>query len=330
MLDNQIWLDQVQEDIIEPERKIIDPHHHLWEHEPFPYRLEDLWRDTDSGHNIVKTVFIECNSSYWQDGKDYLRPVGETEYVVKQAARAKKATNKALICGIVAFADLTSPHLDEILDAHQNIGGALFKGIRHAGAYDPQKETLSILNSQPAGLFSQENFRQGVRRLGERGLSYDSWHYHHQNQDFIALARACPETIFVIDHFGTPLGVGRFKDKREEVFSAWQKDMAELATCPNVYAKLGGLAMRDNGFYFHKQEAPPSSDALIEKQKNYYHHTIECFGANRCMFESNFPVDRLSLSYAIYWNAMKKIARAYSEEEKDALFYKTAARVYKL
>lgn len=330
MINNQPWLDQVQEKPLDPERLIIDPHHHLWEVGDFLYRLEDLWRDTDSGHRIVKTVFIECSSNYWNDAPEHLRPVGETEYVAANAKRSAENKDRATIDGIVAFADLTSPHLDEILDAHKEKGGGLFKGIRQAGAYDQDKKTLSILNAQPSDLFQREDFRAGLNRLGERGLTYDSWHYHHQNDDFIALAHACPDTTFIIDHFGTPLGVGRFKDKKEQIFPVWQTQMEKLAACPNVYAKLGGLAMRDNGFYFHKKEKPPSSDELVEKQGHYYHHMIKVFGAARCMFESNFPVDRLSLSYNIYWNAMKKIAAAYNTAEQDSLFYNTAQKVYSL
>ena len=195
---------------------------------------------------------------------------------------------------------------------------------------DPHPEDLAIPGSAPRGLYKDAAFRAGLERLGARGLSYDTWHYHHQNRDFIELARAVGDTILVLDHFGTPLGVGRFAGKRQEIFETWQEDMAELAKCPNVFAKLGGLAMIDNGFEWHKRKQPPSSDEFVEAQAPYYHHMIKCFGAQRCMFESNFPVDRLSLSYHVLWNALKKIARAYSEDEQNQLFSQTAQQVYKL
>ena len=134
----------------------------------------------------------------------------------------------------------------------------------------------------------------------------------------------------ILDHFGTPLGVGRYRDRREEIFQAWKGDIAEIARCPNVFAKLGGLAMPDNGFGWDRRERPPSSDEFAEAQRRYYLHTIECFGPERCMLESNFPVDKLSLSYQVLWNGLKKIVGDFSNDEKDALFYGTAARVYRL
>ena len=173
----------------------------------------------------------------------------------------------------------------------------------------------------PEHLYEDPAFRAGVRRLGERGLTYDTWHYHHQNPAYLELARAVPETTFVLDHFGTPLGVGRFADKRDEIFDQWRLDVAEIAGCPNVVAKLGGLAMPDNGFPWVGAERPPTSDEVLALQGRYYEHMIECFGPERCMFESNFPVDRYSLSYAVFWNACKKLVAGYAPDERDALFF---------
>lgn len=179
-------------------------------------------------------------------------------------------------------------------------------------------------------LFQREDFRQGVRMLGSRGLTYESWHYHYQNKDYIQLAKAVPDTVIILDHFGTPLGVGSYMGKREEIFREWKKDMVELAKCDNVVAKLGGLAMPDNGFGWHLRELPPTSDEFVEAQRAYYLHTIECFGPDRCMFESNFPVDRLSISYHVLWNGFKKMVADFSESEKEAMFSGTASRVYSL
>jgi predicted TIM-barrel fold metal-dependent hydrolase len=179
-------------------------------------------------------------------------------------------------------------------------------------------------------LYEKPEFRRGMKRLGALGLSYDTWHYHHQNQAFAALARAVPETTMVLDHFGTPLGVGRFAGKREEIFAQWKRDIEDIARCPNVVAKLGGLAMPDNGFGWDKRDRPASSDELCEAQRRYYLHAIDCFGPERCMFESNFPVDKRSIGYRVLWNALKKIAAGFSENEKHAMFYGTAARVYRL
>jgi predicted TIM-barrel fold metal-dependent hydrolase len=169
-----------------------------------------------------------------------------------------------------------------------------------------------------------------VRTLGRRGLTYDSWHYFYQNTELAELARAAPETTVVLDHFGTPLGVGPYANRRKEIFEEWKKGIAEAATCPNVVAKLGGMAMPDNGFGWNERERPPTSDEFVEAQRPYYLHTIECFGPERCMFESNFPVDRLSISYAVLYNGLKKIASAFSDAEQDAMFSGTARRVYRL
>ncbi len=330
MWKNDEWLGQQTEEIIDPGQQIDDPHHHLWHQAATLYDLEDLWADTGSGHNIAQTVFVECGSSYRETGPDHLKPIGETEYVAERAKRSADAEGQATISGIVARADLDHPDLDDILDAHTEAGGNLFKGIRHAGAHAHHPELLSIPGGAPADLYQRPAFRAGVARLGERGLSYDTWHYHYQNRDFLDLAKAVPDTTMVLDHFGTPLGVGPYEDQREEIFAAWKDDVAAIAECPNVVAKIGGLAMPDNGFGWNTRATPPSSDEFAEAQSRYYLHMIACFGPDRCMFESNFPVDRLSISYPVLWNGLKKIASGFTRSEKDAMFAGTAKRVYRL
>ena len=326
------WLDQVQEEIIDPEREIIDPHHHLWRGRWFDYLLEDLWADTGSGHNVTKTVFIQCRAEYRTAGPEHLKPVGETEFVAEIAQQSQKGSEtQARIAGIIAHANLTlGDVVEEILDAHEDAGRGLFRGIRHAGAREENPDALMIQGLGEKGLFDREDFRQGVRLLGRRGLTYESWHYHHQIRSFTTMAKAVPDTVIILDHFGTPLGVGPYAGRRDEIFQEWKKDIAELAKCENVYAKLGGMAMPDNGFGWHLRAVPPTSDELVKAQKEYYLHTIECFGPNRCMFESNFPVDRLSISYHVVWNGFKKIVAEFSEDEKDMMFSDTATRVYNL
>ena len=330
MSDHEAWLGQVTEQIIDPDRPIVDPHHHLWRRANWMYTLDELWADTGSGHNITHTVFLECGASYHKQGPEHLRPIGETEFVADIAEASRSDPDQATIAAIVARADLSHPQLDTILDAHVTAGQGLFRGIRHAGARDPHPEALSIPGQAPEGLYADDNFRRGVTRLGERGFSFDTWHYHHQNLAFRDLARAVPDTIMVLDHFGTPLGVGPYAGQRESIYDQWRRDIEAIAECPNVYAKLGGLAMPDNGFGWDKAASPPSSDEFVEAQARYYHHTIECFGAQRCMFESNFPVDRMSLSYHVLWNALKKIAARYDEAAQTAMFSGTATQVYKL
>jgi predicted TIM-barrel fold metal-dependent hydrolase len=276
-------------------------------------------------------VFIECRAQYREDGPDHLKPIGETDFVARIARASRDGGGGAVIAGFVGHADLRlGSLLREVLAAHEQAAGGLFRGIRHAGARDPNPQALSIPGRAPEGLYADANFRQGVALLGELGYSFDTWHYHHQNTAFAELARAVPGTTMVLDHFGTPLGVGTYADQREAIFEAWRKDIAAIAGCPNVVAKIGGLAMPDNGFGWDRRDRPASSDELVAAQARYYHHTIECFGPARCMFESNFPVDRRSLPYNVYWNAMKKIAARYSADEQQAMFHDTAAKVYKL
>jgi len=332
MSDHQQWLDQVREEIIDPARPIIDPHHHLWRESRlgWPYLLEDLRADTGGGHNIVKTVFLECHAEYLSEGPEHLRPVGETTFVAG-IAEASAASDGAEIAGIVSRADLRlGAQLDEVLDAHEQAGGGRFRGIRHAGACTPDPTGMLIPGGAPKGLYADEAFRAGVRRLGERGYTYDTWHYHFQNEDFAQVARAAPDTTMILDHFGTPLGVGAWAGKRDAIFDEWKKGVEAVAACDNVVAKLGGLAMPDNGFGWNGRDRPPTSDEFVEAQRPYYLHMIELFGPERCMFESNFPVDRLSLSYPVLWNGLKKIAAGFSEDEKQLLFHDTAARIYGL
>ena len=327
------WLDQVREEIIDPARPIIDPHHHLWTDAGgrTPYLLAQLWSDTGAGHNIEKTVFIECRTSYRADGPEHLKPLGETEFVARIARASRDGGGGAVIAGFVGHADLRQgASLADMLKQHADIAGGIFRGIRHSGARDPHPEALSIPGRGAEGLYADANFRTGVKLLGTLGYTYDTWHYHHQNPAFADLARNVPGTTLILDHFGTPLGVGAYAGQRDAIFETWKRDIAAIAACPNVIAKLGGLAMPDNGFGWDKRDRPATSDELVAAQARYYHHTIECFGPQRCMFESNFPVDRRSLPYASYWNAMKKIAARYSADEQQAMFYGTAQRIYKL
>jgi predicted TIM-barrel fold metal-dependent hydrolase len=268
---------------------------------------------------------MECHSGYRTDGPPEFACIGETEFVARASARSN-----GLIAGIVGHADLRLANLDAVLDAHEEAGKGLFRGIRDALSRADPADGLMIAGGAPEGLYADPAFRAGVARLGARGLTYDSWHYHFQNREFLELARAVPGTTMVLDHFGTPVGVGRYADHRDEIFDAWKRDIAELARCDNVVAKLGGMAMPDNGFGWHVAERPPTSDEFVAAQGRYYAHMIECFGADRCMFESNFPVDRMSLSYRVLWNGLKKIASGCSPSERDALFASTSTRVYRV
>ena len=333
MAGNPEWLAKVTEAALDPALPIIDPHHHLWVHPGSRYELEELLADTSQGHNIRATVFVECKAMYRADGPEHLKPVGETEYVNGIAAKsASGGFGEMRACaGIVGFADLRlGSAVDEVLEAHIAAAPARFRGIRHASAFDASPEVRPSHTNPPEGLLGHTDFREGFRRLAKYNLTFDAWLYHRQIPELTALARANPETTIIFDHFGGPIGIGPYEGKRSEIFAQWKKDVAELASCPNVVAKLGGINMAVNGYGWHKRDLPPTSDELVAATRDWYLHSIDVFGPSRCMFESNFPVDKLSCSYGVVWNAFKKIASGFTADEKKQLFHDTAARVYRI
>jgi len=345
------------EDILEPELAIVDPHHHLWDRRAAlaaskedaaarhgflrvvdmraRYLLDELLADTGSGHKVVATVFVECRSMWRAEGAHELRPVGETEFVNGVAAMCASGTyGHTLACaGIVGHADLRLPPatLDTVLEAHIAAGGGRFRGIRHSGSHHDDPAVLGPLHGRvAAGLYATPEFRAGFARLAAHGLSFDAWVLEPQLPEVVELARAFPDTTIVLDHVGTPLGIGSHQGRREERFEAWRKNMRALAECPNVNVKLGGLAMVFCGFPSFLSDPAAPSEQLAREWRPYIDECIEAFGAERCMFESNFPVDFGSCSYATLWNAFKRIAADRSADQKQRLFSGTAARVYRL
>ena len=320
------------EEILEPQLPIVDPHHHLWDHPQSRYLLDELLADTGSGHHVTATVFVECMSMYRADGPDEMKPVGETEFVNGVAAMSASGRYGAtrVAAAIVGFADLTlGERVGAVLDAHL-AASPRFRGIRHAAGWDASDEVRNSHTKPPRGLFLESGFRRGFAELGRRGLSFEAWLYHPQLADLVGLAKAFPETTIVLDHFGGPLGIGPYAGKRAEIFQEWKSAIRSVADCPNVVAKLGGLVMPLNGFGLHKRAAPVTSSELSDLTREWYLHTIDVFGPARCMFESNFPVDKVSCSYRVLWNSFKRIAAAFSPAEKAAMFSGTATRVYRL
>ena len=320
------------EEILEPQLPIVDPHHHLWDHAQSRYLLDELLADTGSGHHVTATVFVECMSMYRADGPDAMKPVGETEFVNGVAAMSASGRYGAtrVAAAIVGFADLTlGERVGAVLDAHL-AASPRFRGIRHAAGWDASDEVRNSHTKPPRGLFLESGFRRGFAELGRRGLSFEAWLYHPQLADLVGLAKAFPETTIVLDHFGGPLGIGPYAGKRAEIFQSWKSAIRSVADCPNVVAKLGGLVMPLNGFGLHKRAAPVTSSELSDLTREWYLHAIDVFGPARCMFESNFPVDKVSCSYRVLWNSFKRIAAAFSSAEKAAMFSGTATRVYRL
>jgi len=320
------------EEVLEPQLPIVDPHHHLWDHPQNRYLLDELLADTGSGHHITTTVFVECMSMYRADGPDEMKPVGETEFVNGVAAMSASGRYGAtrVAAAIVSFADLTlGERVGAVLDAHL-AASPRFRGIRHAAGWDASDDVRNSHTKPPRGLFLESGFRRGFAELGRRGLSFEAWLYHPQLADLVDLAKAFPETTIVLDHFGGPLGIGPYAGKRAEIFQDWKRAIRNVADCPNVVAKLGGLVMPLNGFGLHKRAEPVTSVELSDLTREWYLHAIDAFGPARCMFESNFPVDKVSCSYRVLWNSFKRIAATSSAAEKAAMFSGTATRVYRL
>ena len=326
------WLAQVQEEILDPDLPICDPHHHLWDHEDNPYLLPELLADTGSGHNVVSTVFVECSSMYRAAGLEALKPVGETEFVNGVAAMTASGRYGDIraCAGIVSFADLTlGAAVGTVLDEHMRLSPR-FRGIRHAAGWDASEDIRNSHTRPPQHLYLDETFRAGFAELAPRGLSFDAWLYHPQIPELTDLARAFPETTIIFDHFGGPLGIGPYAGRGDAIFERWCLDAAELARCPNVYAKLGGVVMPINGYGWHRRVTPATSAEIVAATGRYHRKAIELFGPERCMFESNFPVDKQSCSYHVLWNAFKKIAAEHSRADRGWLFHDTALEAYRL
>jgi predicted TIM-barrel fold metal-dependent hydrolase len=266
-------------------------------------------------------------------GAEEMRPVGETEFVNGVAAMsASGGYGKTKVCaGIVGHADLQlGSRVQAVLEAHIRAGGGRFRGIRHITAFDADKTLMNPAYAPPPGLLADATFREGFSRLAPLNLTFDAWLYHPQIDELTALAQAFPDTRIVLNHVGGPLAIGVYAGKRDEVFAKWSASVRALAKCPNVFVKLGGMAMRINGFDFHEKADPPASETLAAAWRPYVETCIEAFGASRGMFESNFPVDKGSYAYAPFWNACKILARGAGAAEKTDLFSATAARFYRL
>jgi predicted TIM-barrel fold metal-dependent hydrolase len=331
---DEAWLaNQPPEPILEPDLPIIDTHHHLWDRNGHRYFLPEFLADVATGHNVVATVFLECHSMYRATGPAEMRPVGETEFVAGQAAMSASGMYgpTRVAAGIVGFADLTlGDRVEPVLEAHLRAGGGRFRGVRHSAAWDASPV---IGNSQTADgphLYQRADFRAGLARLSRLGLSLDAWVFHPQLADVVDLARAHPDATIILGHVGGPLGYGPYAGKQKEVFEAWKAPMTELARCPNVALKLGGMMMRLAAYDYRTQPKPPTSTELAALWRPYIETGITLFGADRCLFESNFPVDKMGIGWAGLWNALKRIAAGASAAEKQALFSGTARRAYRL
>ena len=317
----------------DPARPIVDPHHHLWDRGGQRYLVEEMAEDIASGHNIIATVYVDCRSMYRAHGPEAFRPVGEVEFANGVAAMsASGGYGPAAICaGIVSHVNLLLGEAARpVLEAEIAAGQGRFRGIRHSSAWDADANVAGMYAKRPKGLLLDATFRKGFACLAPLGLSFDAWLFHPQIGELTELARAFPDTRIVLDHCGGPIGIGSYANRRDEIFPAWKASIQEIARCPNVAVKLGGLAMRLLGYDFHERPLPPSSEEAAVAWRPYIETCIEAFGPERSMFESNFPPDKGQCSYQVIFNAFKRIAAQYSEAEKTALFSKTATDFYQL
>ncbi len=331
------WLSLLREDIIEPGLPIIDAHHHLWVRPGHRYLIDEFLADSNSGHNIRASVFVDCGSFYRKDGPVApvdMAPVGEVEFANGIAAMAASGVygHTRVCAGIVSSADISvGADVARVLDAQIAAGGGRFRGIRVTTKWDADDALNTGRYLVPRGLMQHAQFRQGFATLAPRKLSFDAMIYHPQIPELADLARAFPDTTIVLNHIGGLIAWTRtYLARKDAEIAQWRTSMTALAQCPNVYVKLGGLGMPYLGLGFDKLDAPASSATLAEAWGPLYRHCIDTFGPQRCMFESNFPPDQGSVSYPVIWNTFKRIAAGYSASEKQALFHHTAATAYRL
>jgi len=329
------WLAQrPAETVLEPDLPIIDAHHHLWDHRHtgIRYLFEHYQADLHAGHNIVATVFVEATSMYRAYGPEHLRPVGEVEFAAGAAAMADSGQygSARVAEAIVGHADLNlGSAVREVLEAEIAASGGRLRGIRHWTVFDPGTVGRYVSRPSPPHHLAHPAFRAGVAELARLGLCFDAWVFHPQLDDVFDLACAFPDLPIVLNHAGTLIGVAQYTETPEAV-AHWKAGMAKLARTDNVVVKLGGLGMPIWGFDFHQRAAPPTSEDLAAAWGPTIQTCIDLFGPTRCMFESNFPVDRQSCGYVECWNAFKRLTRSLSEDERRALFSGTAARTYRM
>ena len=322
------WLTQVSAETPRLSVPVLDAHHHFWAEHGQNYGPQDLLADLDEGPDVVGTVHVECHAHYRPDGPEILKPVGETERVVAITAAA---ADPRLALGIVGFADLDlGDAVEEVLEAHMNAGAGRFRGIRFGTGWDPSPQIANTDSGDRPFMLTEPRIQAGARRLAALDLSLDVWLFHHQLGDVAVLANAVPELTIVLDHCGGHLGYGPYAKDRAEHFTQWRRGLQAIARQPNVMCKIGGLLARGAAFDYVNAPHPPTSDKLADVWRPWVETCIETFGADRCMFESNFPVDKMGVRYGSLWNCFARLAQGASPDEQRSLFAETAARTYKL
>ena len=329
------WLAQTMETSLEPDLPICDPHHHLWTHRPEPlayqqYLLPELAADINGGHNVRSTVFIEVRAEYRTDGPEEMRPVGEVEFVQKiadESASGAYGPGRAA-AAIIGKADLKlGEGVRPVLEALQAASPNRFRGVRHSVGWDPSPE---VLDRELQGILASDGYRAGARVMAQMGLVLENSLYFPQLDELADFANSVPDLTIVLNHVGGLLRVGPYANRDNEVLAEWRRGVAVVAKSPNIIMKLGGVGQARYGYDWSDREVPVGSEELAGTLAPLMNHCIEQFGADRCMFESNFPVDKISYSYNVVYNAFKRLSQTYSSSERAALFHDTAKRVYSI
>jgi predicted TIM-barrel fold metal-dependent hydrolase len=332
------WLALTQEPTLEPELPICDAHHHFWGFriKGIPYQrylLDELVADIYSGHNVRSTVFVEIGAMYRTYGPVEMRPVGQVEFVqgLAEASASGLYGPCRAAAAIVGHANLhLGNRVEPVLEALQEASPNRFRGIRHSVTWDPHPEVENSAAYNMQGQLSNSQFRTGARVLARRGFSFEGWVYWPQLPELAEFAQAVPDLSIILNHIGGLIRSGPYANRDAEVLAAWRSGIAMLAACPNVTIKLGGLGIPRMGFGWHVRTTPIGSEELAKTLAPFMTYCIEQFGPNRCMFESNFPVDKVSYSYNVLYNAFKRLSKGYSATERAAMFHDTAVRVYRI
>ena len=332
------WLALTPEEALEPELPICDPHHHFWDFrwERIPYQrylLHELAADLNGGHNVRSTVFVEARSMYRPGGPEELRPVGEVEFVQGLAAAGDTGLYgpAKAAAAIVGHANLNlGEGVRPVLEALRAASPNRFRGIRHSVTWDPHPEVENTAAYRAEGQMRSDAFRAGARVLAGMGLTLEGWMFFPQMRELADFARAVPELTIILNHIGGLLREGPYAGRDEEVLAEWRQGIAAAASCPNVVVKLGGIGMPRTGFDWHARGKPAGSEELAADMRPLVEYCIEQFGPARCMFESNFPVDKVSYSYTVMYNAFKRLTTQYTASERADMFHDVAARVYRV
>ena len=333
------WLATRAESALDATRPIIDAHHHLYDRPGVRYLLDEYLTDLQSGHNVRASVYLQARSMLRADVPAVLQPIGETEFANGIAAMSASGLyGDARVCaGIVPFADLTlGDGVRKVLERHISAAGGNVAdggrlcGIRQILSWDADCRLLNPAYPTSEAMSASQEFRTGFAHLETLGLTFDSWAFFHQLSRVATLARTFPGTNIVLNHCGGIVRIADYSKRREEVFDTWRQGIVEISKSPNVFVKLSGLGMRLGGFGFEEREVAPSSEELAEVWRPWIETCIEAFGANRCMYASNFPVDKGSFSFSTGLNALKRLAQSASNDDKDDIFWRTAKRFYRL